>query len=109
VGIARFLTGHVVTTSVQAGLDKVSNGVLLRAAEASYDVFVTCDQNIPHQQNLKNIHLAIVEIDTNNWPVIRGNMSKISQAVYVARPGSYQEVNYPKPLIKRRQFIPKGP
>jgi hypothetical protein len=94
---------------VTAGLDEVSNGVLLLAAEASYDVFVTCDQSIPHQQNLENTHLAIVEIDTNNRPVISGDANKVSQAVNAAKPGSYQKVSYPRPTLMRRRFVSKNP
>ena len=33
----------------------LKNGELLRAASAVFDVFVTMDQNLPYQQNLKGL------------------------------------------------------
>ena len=39
----------------------MTNGELLRAAvSAGYEAFVTVDQNIPFQQNLKSVGLGIV-------------------------------------------------
>lgn len=36
------------------------NGALLRAVDTDYDVFLTTDQNIAYQQNLKNFSLVFV-------------------------------------------------
>jgi len=44
--------GHEVRTLDQAGLKGLKNGVLLRTAGRAFDVLITVDQNIPHQQNL---------------------------------------------------------
>ena len=38
----------------------MKNGELLRRAESEFDVWVTADQNIEHQQNLKQFDIAIV-------------------------------------------------
>ena len=38
----------------------MKNGELLRRAENEFDVWVTADQNIEHQQNLKQFDIAIV-------------------------------------------------
>ncbi len=40
--------------------DGTKNSALLRLAEASFQVFVTADQNLQYQQNLKSAKLAIV-------------------------------------------------
>jgi hypothetical protein len=86
-------------------MDTLVNGALLRAAEAGgYEVLVTCDQRMQYQQNLKNRKIALVVVNTNHWPVIRTDLSKIAQAVDAATPGSYQSVNYPKPPPRRRPF-----
>ncbi len=42
------------------------NGELLTAAEAEFDVFLTVDQNIQHQQNLQDRSLAIVVLVARN-------------------------------------------
>ena len=39
----------------------ITNGVLLRRAVAeSFDVFLTADRNLEHQQNLSSISIAVV-------------------------------------------------
>ena len=38
----------------------IKNGALLRLAANSFDVFVTIDQNIPYQQALRGMNIAIV-------------------------------------------------
>ena len=36
------------------------NGALLRAAEAEFDVLLTMDRNMEHQQNLPQFEIAVV-------------------------------------------------
>src|SRR5664279_4481190 len=96
-GIAQSLTGHMVTKAESVGMGTLVNGVLLQAAEArGYEVLVTCDQRMQYQQNLKNRKIALVVINTNHWPVIRADLSKVAQAVNTATRGSYQLVTYQK-------------
>lgn len=52
-------SGHEVHTVEQAGFKGLKNGQLLRAASGNYDVLVTVDRNIHHQQNLKLFRLAV--------------------------------------------------
>src|ERR1700731_3300123 len=50
-GIARALQGHTVKEARAQGWDTLNNGNLLRAAEeAGFDVLLTTDTNLPHQQ-----------------------------------------------------------
>ena len=45
---------------------QVENGELLKAGEAAgFDVMVTSDQNIVHQQNLTRRRLALVVLGSN--------------------------------------------
>jgi predicted nuclease of predicted toxin-antitoxin system len=46
-----------VVTIAHLGWKGTRNGALIRAAEDDFDVFVTMDQGIPHQQNLSGIKL----------------------------------------------------
>ena len=82
------------------------NEVLLAAAEASFNVFVTCDQNIAHQQNLTGRRIAIVAVTANSWPVISADPSRIVRAVDAATPGHYAIVAYPRPSRVRRLYTP---
>ncbi len=104
--IKRGLPAHSVSTVEHEGWGTLSNGLLLQAAEPRFDVRVTCDQNIIHQQNLAQRRLAVVVIDTNLWPVIQVDLNPIRHAVNAALPGSYQVVHYPKPVLRRRPYQP---
>jgi len=51
-GLARALTGHVVTEARERGWATFQNGDLLRVAEeAGFDVLVTADKNLRYQQS----------------------------------------------------------
>ncbi len=53
--------GHDAHSAQWAGLKGKKNGELLRAAElAGYEVLITVDQGIPHQQNFAGRKLSIV-------------------------------------------------
>jgi hypothetical protein len=68
VGVRRILRGHDVRTVYQMGWVGLSNGDLLdQAAKAGAEVFITCDQNIPFQQNLTASLIAVVVLTTNRW------------------------------------------
>jgi len=69
------------------------NGALLKAAEEyGFDVFITGDLSIEHQQNLTGRKLAIVSLSPQNWRIIRNDVVKILAAVNRARPGSFARV-----------------
>jgi predicted nuclease of predicted toxin-antitoxin system len=52
--------GHEVHTVDDAGLKGLENGELLKAAAGVYEVLITVDQNIPHQQNIAGLPIAIL-------------------------------------------------
>jgi len=95
-GIARFLPGHRVTKAKDRGWDTLTNGDLLAEAErAGFEVLLTSDKNIRHQQDLTGRRIAIVVLSTPQWPVVRLHLDMIAAAVNAATPGSYAEVNIP--------------
>jgi hypothetical protein len=60
-GLIRALPGHTVNTAQAKGWDTLSNGALLNAAEdAGFDVLLTTDRRIRHQQNLRARRIALV-------------------------------------------------
>jgi hypothetical protein len=62
-GIARVLSGHTVTTAKERGWDTLGNGDLLAAAEqAGFDVVLTADKNMRHQQNLEGRRIALAPV-----------------------------------------------
>ena len=75
-------------TAHEKGLAAVSNGDLIQlAAEQGYDVLITADQNIQHQQNTSQISIGIVVLLSNRWPLVRNHTPAIIQAVHAVRPG----------------------
>jgi len=98
VGITKFLTGHDVVTAFERGWEELKNAVLLSEAEAAgFDVLITADQNIEHQQNLSGRRLAIVVLGSNSWPVVRTQEAEIAAAVNKAVAGTYQFIEMPPP------------
>lgn len=57
---AGLLPGHRIETTHRLSWSDLDDGPLLRAAEESFDAFVTMDQNLRYQQNLKRSKLRII-------------------------------------------------
>ena len=60
--LRRDLPGHEVQTVPRAGWASVKNGKLLRliADSGNFDIFLTMDKNLPHQQSLQDLPFAVV-------------------------------------------------
>ena len=73
--LARELHGHTVKTVPQAGWASISNGKLLRlvADSGKFDVFVTVDQRLPHQNKTKELPFAIVVLRVKSNRLIHVN------------------------------------
>ena len=89
------LAGHAVETAYEKGWSHLSNGDLLNAAEAaSFDLFITTDQNLRYQQNLVGRRLAILVLPTTRWPIIQRHVADITAAVGAIRPGEFNELSW---------------
>ncbi|MGD1155640.1 MAG: hypothetical protein ABSA41_07400 [Terriglobia bacterium] len=96
VPLRSFLKEHTIKTAVQQGWSTLSNGDLLRAAEADgFDVLLTTDKNLAFQQSLENRKIAVVVLGNPQWPVARLHVQSIVAAVNAATPGSYVVVKIP--------------
>ncbi len=58
--LKRDLAGHQVHTVEDAGFKGLENGDLLKAASGAYEVLITVDQNLPYQQNIAGLNIAIL-------------------------------------------------
>lgn len=61
--LGRHLPGHAVRHVGKLGWGVLQNGALLARAEREFDAFVTSDKNLPHQQNLSRLALAVIILD----------------------------------------------
>src|SRR5664279_1955200 len=69
VPIRPYLEGHTVRTAAQQGWDKLKNADLLTAAEkAGFDILLTTDKNMRHQQNLAGRKIAVLVLGQQQWP-----------------------------------------
>jgi hypothetical protein len=95
-GLARALRGHIVTEARERGWATLKNGDLLTVAEEpGFEVLVTSDKNIRHQQNLQGRKIALVVLSVGRWGPVSRMLAEIAAAVDSATPGSYAEVEIP--------------
>ena len=87
--LRRDLAGHEVHTVGDAGLKGLENGELLKAAAGVYDVPVTVDQNIPYQQNLGGLPIAILILAArrNSYARLKPLVPRALAALEIIKPG----------------------
>jgi hypothetical protein len=91
--LRKLLGPHDVATVTYMRWAALKNGELLQAAEdEGFDVFLTGDQTLSHEQNLAGRRLAVVALSAIELPIIRENLVKIIAAIGSAAPGSSQLV-----------------
>ena len=69
--LRRHLPNHEVRTAVEMGWSGVRNGKLLALAATSFEAFVTVDKNMPFQQNLQTLPIALVALEPKSYVLIR--------------------------------------
>lgn len=84
------LPGHEVFTVPEMGWAGLKNGPLLRRAGDRFDVLITTDQNVEHQQNLGKLGLAILVLIArrNDIDLLRPLMPRARQALPKLRAGN---------------------
>lgn len=96
VPIRSFLQGHTVKTAAEQGWSTLENGELLRMAEAAgFELLLTTDKNLVHQQNLQGRSIAILVLGNAQWPELRPHIQIVVAAVNAVTPGSYFLVELP--------------
>ena len=77
-----------VTTVSRQGWKGTRNSELLQQAQAAFDVLVTMDSSIEHQQNLSkyNIGVILISARSNRTQDIQPAMLKVNQALREIQP-----------------------
>ena len=112
VGVRTILREHEVKTAYEMGWATLTNGELLAkiATEGLFGVFVTCDQNLSQQQNLRGKSYSIVVLGSNRWSVILREWEKVLQAVNDSlQPGFFRVVEMVDRPDRRRRRPRRGP
>jgi hypothetical protein len=94
--VKRRLPGRNVSTVQEVGWGGLTNGALLAAADARFDVFITTDKNLRHQQNLSKLKLAVMLLPSNRVPVIESVIPDVEAALMTIKPGDYVEIPLPQ-------------
>src|SRR4051812_21349208 len=86
--LKREVKADVVRTVPEMGWAGTKNGALLRLVEREFDVLLTNDQNLEHQQNLTRFALAVVVLValTNNIEDLRPLMPAANEAMRTIGP-----------------------
>ena len=86
----------MVDTVKERGWDRFANGDLIDSAEQDgYEILITTDQNMKHQQNLASRRLSIIVLLSGAWPYTESRIEDIRAAVAEAQPGALREVYIP--------------
>ena len=96
--LREYLPGHEIRTTREMKWEQLRNGALMSiAAGAGFEVFITIDKQIKHQQNLAALALAIVVVDGKSnalpallpfTPFLRDLFaSSLERALYIVEEG----------------------
>ena len=87
--LKKLLTGFEINTVQDQGWSGITNGALLRLAEGQFDVFITSDQNLKYQQNLAGRQLAIIQLPTNQVPLVVRLAAKVQATLDTIQTGEF--------------------
>ena len=87
--LKKLLTGFEIKTVQDKGWSGITNGALLRLAEGQFDVFITSDQNLKYQQNLSLRQLAIIQLPTNQVPLVVKLAPKVQKTLERIQTGEF--------------------
>jgi hypothetical protein len=93
--LTRLLPGHEVRTVAQMGWSGTRNGPLLQLVAADFDVLLTADQNLEHQQNLSILPIAVVVLvaATNRIESLRPLVPALLRVLPTLKPGDLTRVS----------------
>jgi hypothetical protein len=90
------LRSHEIQTVQDMGWAGVKNGELLSLAERErFDVLVTTDQNLRHQQDLSKRSLGVMVLPSNQVPVVVKLLPEIEKILPTLTRGSVVELQLP--------------
>ena len=89
------LPGLNAATVFEMGWSGKTNGALLLLAQEKFDAFITVDQNLQYQQNLKKFKIGIIslQIPNNRYESFLPLASRIKNAAARIQPGQIIKLN----------------
>lgn len=92
--LRRALPNHDVKTVVEMGWGGVKNGNLLALAASDFDAFITVDKNLPYQQDVSSLPIAVVVLDaySNELSSLLPLVPRLERALATLAPRTYVRV-----------------
>jgi predicted nuclease of predicted toxin-antitoxin system len=90
--VKKHLPHRQIKTVQEIGWAGVQNGELLNLVEADFDVFITSDKNLRHQQNLQNRKLAFILLPSNQIPIVEALLKQIDEELNKIQSGDFVEI-----------------
>jgi hypothetical protein len=94
VDFAARIVGHEIVTVRGLSWAGTQNGELMRRAAAVCEIFVTMDQNIPHQQHIPRLPFGVILLaaHSNRLTDLRVHAEALLAAIPLGGPGELQRV-----------------
>ena len=94
--LTRELRNHDVRTVPEMGWAGKRDSELMELMKGQFDAFVTVDNGIPYQQNLRYSEVVIVLLsaESNRFETLRPLMPKVREALETAQSGNLIRVVY---------------
>lgn len=102
---------HTVTLTKEKGWDLLENGDLLEVAQHSFDVMITTDNNLYHQNKVANFNLAVIVLRAfkNKFSELLPLMAETLEVLNTIQPGEVVYVYADEKLKGADQRKGKGP
>ncbi len=90
--LKQVLSDHETFTVQEMGWTGIRNGDLLTRAGNRFDVFLTADKNLRHQQNLVGCPFAVIVFPSNKLSIVKVLVPQLRQALKDTRRGDVLEL-----------------
>jgi predicted nuclease of predicted toxin-antitoxin system len=103
VRLRRLLPSHDVKTAREMGWAEITNGELLYAAASEFDVVLTVDRKLKHEQNLTTLPIAVVVVAAGETRLsaLLPFVPAIERVLSTITPGSLVEITHPERIPER--------
>jgi predicted nuclease of predicted toxin-antitoxin system len=105
------LQPHEVVTTKRMGWDRYGNGELLDVAQAEFDVLLTTDTNLYHQQKVADYDLAVIVLRAyqNSMEALAPLMGQVMDLLERTQPGEIYYVYVDERLRQTDMRRGRGP
>jgi predicted nuclease of predicted toxin-antitoxin system len=94
--LLRDLSAYEAMTVKQIGWETVDDGSLLKLAATGFDVFLTVDKDLPDQQNIRDLNIAVVILRarTTRLADLRTLLEPLHKAIRSVKSGEMKVVSW---------------